>query len=369
MGHPCFRTCVKFFLVNKLIFLKNDPLITFADMATEQERLTGLYKDVTDCIPVLLEDNEGLPVSDIYAPLLIEEDLDAMKRTRRPDEPSGSKLLDSVGNVFYVCDRDLDGGEILSTRILIKGEAGSGKSVFCLKLVESWCQLRQSVNHELMCEKHSKLIRRPNKLQRLLNRLIVRITRRRQGSFEKHSELFCQLEKDHELPKLCSESYGSRLPEIPCTQCEMKRCISQFDLLYYVALRDATEGKTSVLDLVCDAVCNKRQNVIDRTKHLLDSKNIRCLIVLDGVDEWQNPLEFTGLPTSDGLSDNCVLLWTMRPWKLVHLQLTPKHDDHIVTVSGLSPYSVAKVIENILVRFYGLNGEELKSRFWHTVKK
>ena len=338
-------------------------------METEQERLTGLYKDVTDCIPVLLEDNEGLPVSEIYAPLLIEEDLDAMKRTRRPDEPSGSKSLDSVGNVFYVHDRDFDGGEKLSTRILIKGEAGSGKSVFCLKLVESWCQLKQSVNHELMCEKHSKLIRRPNKLQRLLNRLIVRITRRRQGSFEKHSELFCQLEKDDELPELCSESYGSRLPEIPCTQCEMKRCISQFDLLYYVALRDATEGKTSVLDLVCDAVCNKRQNVINRTKCLLDSKNIRCLIVLDGVDEWQNPPGFNGLPKSDGLSDNCVLLWTMRPWKLVHLQLTPKHDDHIVTVSGLSPYSVAKVIENILIRFYGLNGEELKSRFLAYCKK
>ena len=100
-----------------------------------------------------------------------------------------------------------------------------------------------------------------------------------------------------------------------------------------------------------------------KTKRLLDNDNIRCLIVLDGVDEWQNPPWFTGLPTSDGLSMKCVLLCTMRPWKLVHLQLKPKHDDHIVTVSGLSPCSVAKLIENILVRFYGLNGEELKSRF------
>ena len=143
----------------------------------------------------------------------------------------------------------------------------------------------------------------------------------------------------------------------------MKQCLTQFDLFYYVPLRDATEGKTSVVDLVCDAVCNKRLDVIDRTKRLLGSDNIRCLIVLDGVDEWQNPPGFNGLPNSDGLSDNCVLLWTMRPWKLVHLQLKPKHDDHIVTVTGLSPCSVAKVIENILIRFYGLNGEELKSRF------
>ena len=301
-------------------------------MATEQKRLTRWYRDVTDCIPVLLEDHEGLKVSEIYAPLLIEEDRDAMKRTRRPDEPSGSKTLKSVQGVFYV--RDCEDGEKLSTRILIKGEAGSGKSVLCLKLVESWCQLKQSVKREHVCEKHSELIR--------------------------------QLEKDKDLPDLLDQmrsGWSSCLPDIPCTTCEIEQCLSQFDLLYYVPLRDATEGKTSVLDLLCDALCKKRQNVIARTKRLLDNDNIRCLIVLDGVDEWPNPPGFNGLPNSDGLSDNCVLLWTMRPWKLVHLQLTPKHDDHIVTVSGLSQYSVAKVIENILIRFYGLSGEELKSKF------
>ena len=255
-----------------------------------------------------------------------------MKRTRRPDEPSGSKTLDSVQDVFYVRDRDR--GEKLSTRIMIKGEAGSGKSVFCLKLVENWCQLTRSGKREHVCEKHSKLIR--------------------------------QLEKDKDLPELLDQMRSGNpgcLPDIPCTACEMEQCLSQFDLLYYVPLRDATNGKTSVLDLVCDSVCNKRQRFIARTKRLLDSDNIRCLIVLDGVDEWPNPPGFTGLPTSDGLSMKCVLLWTMRPWKLVHLQLKPKHNDHIVTVSGLSPYSVAKVIENILIRFYGLKGEELKSRF------
>ena len=65
----------------------------------------------------------------------------------------------------------------------------------------------------------------------------------------------------------------------------------------------------------------------------------------------------------------CVLLWTMRPWKLVHLQLKPKHDDHIVTVSGLTPYSVAKVIEKILVGFYGLKGETNKTTFLEYCKK
>ena len=314
-------------------------------MATEGKRLTCLYKDVTDCIPVLLEDREGLPVSEIYAPLLIEEDLDELKRTRRPDEPSGSKTLDGVRNVFYV--RDRDGGEKLSRRILIKGEAGSGKSVFCLKLVESWFQLKQSIKRKHVCEKRSKLIRQ----------------------LQKAGKLPCHLYSDDSDDS--DDSYDSDRPsnKISCTTCEMKQCLTQFDLLYYVPLRDAVDGKISVLELVCDAVCNDRQNLIDRTKRLLSDDNVCCLIVLDGVDEWPNPPGFTELPNTRGLSDNCVLMWTMRPWKLVHLQLKPKHDDHIVTVSGLSPYSVVKIIENILIRFYGLNGEELESRLFAYCKK
>ena len=128
------------------MFIIPDNITIILDLAEEQEHLTELYEDATQCIPVLMENDEGLPLDEIYAPLLIEEDLDAMKRTRRPDEPSGSKILDSMQDVFYI-------GETLSTRILIKGEAGSGKSVFCLKLVENWSQLKQSPKLEHVCEK------------------------------------------------------------------------------------------------------------------------------------------------------------------------------------------------------------------------
>ena len=282
-------------------------------------------------------------------PLLIEEDLEAMKRTRRPDEPSGSKTLDSVQGVFYV-------GEKLSTRILIKGEAGSGKSVFCLKLVESWSQLKQSPKHEHVCEKHSELIKQLAKDQDLPELL---------HEFDYLEEY----EYDTDDSSDSSSSDDCDMRKIPCTTCKMKQCVLQFDLLYYVPLRDAAVGKTSVVDLICDAVCYECPEEIDRTKRLLSNKNVHCLIVLDGVDEWPNPPWFTGLPTTNGLSIKCVLLWTMRPWKLVHLELKPKHDDHIVTVCGLSSYSVAKVIENILVKFYGLNGITLKSTFLAFCKK
>ena len=219
--------------------------------------------------------------------------------------------------------------------------------------MESWCQLKQPIKSEHVCEKHSELMHQPEKEDDLPELL------------EAHQD------DDSDGYSVDSDGYSGDFDDsdvLPDT-CEMKRCLSQFDLLYYVPLRDATEGKTSVLDLVCDAVCNKRQSYIARTKRLLDRDDICCLIILDGVDEWPNPPGFNGLPKSDGLSDDCVLMWTMRPWKLVHLQLKPKHDDHIITVSGLSQFSVAIVIKTILIRFYGLNGVTLKSKFLAYYKK
>ena len=295
----------------------------------QQEHLSILYKDATHCIPVLLEDREGLPINEIYAPLLIEEDLEAMKRTRRPDEPGGRKTLKNLHGMFRAEDK-------LSTRIFIKGEAGSGKSVFCLKIVESWSQLKQSSKHEHVCEKESDLI--------------------------------TQLKKDGELPRLLQGLRFQRTA-MPCTTCELQQCLSEFDFLYYVPLRDTIEGKTSVVDLVCDAVCNGQQVLIDRTKQVLSDDNVRCLIILDGLDEWPTPAGFSGLPSTFGLSMKCVLLSTMRPWKLVNLRLAPKENDRIINICGLSSYSVSKVIENILLRFYGIKGEKLKLQFLEYCEK
>ena len=344
----------------------------FAGLAEEQEYLTSIYENATQCIPVLLSNEDVLTLSEIYAPLLIEEDLDAMKRTRRPDEPSGSRTIQSLWEVFQSKDK-------LSTRIFIKGEAGSGKSVFCLKLVESWCQMKQCLKHGHSCEQHSPLIRQ---LAREFNvpELLTDLKYKKKEYKLKCDDSGDSDNSDTPLDKCADDSKDSvnsddsrdsdtSLVEVPCSTCDMQRCLSDFDLLYYVPLRDATLGKTSVVDLICDVVCNECQDEIDRTKRLLSSQKVRCLILLDGLDEWVPPAEFTGLPVTRGLSIKCTLLLTMRPWKLVHLQLKPKIDDRIVTVCGLSSYSVAKLIESILVKFYGIKGETLKSKFLEYCKK
>ena len=257
-------------------------------------------------------------LSEIYAPISIEEDLEAKKRTRRADEPSGARKLESVQKVFYTGNKN-------SSRIFVKGEAGSGKSVFCLKLMESWSQLKQCPKEEHECEEESQFLKE---------------------AFEKMDRLAILETK------------------VKCTTCDMQQYLSQFDLLYYVSLRDATERTESVVDLICDAVCNGCQDSIERTKRLISSQKIRSLVLLDGLDEWLPPPGFTGFPNIRGVNrSKCVLLSTMRPWKLAQLQLTPKLNDQIITVSGLSSYSVAKVIENVLVNFYGLEEDVLMTKF------
>ena len=103
------------------------------------------YKDITESVDVLpFGDSAGVPIQDIFVPLLMEEDLATKERLHRPDVPRG-KTIEHIKDLFYVGDKTAD-------RIFIKGEAGSGKTLFSIKLLDAWCQTKQSntgVNDEL----------------------------------------------------------------------------------------------------------------------------------------------------------------------------------------------------------------------------
>ena len=97
-----------------------------------------MYTDVTKSVDVLpfKDHSVGLPIANIFAPLLMEEDLKSKERMPIPDK-SGGKELKSLQEMFYAADKP-------AKRIFMKGEAGCGKTFFCLKLLDTWCQVKQS---------------------------------------------------------------------------------------------------------------------------------------------------------------------------------------------------------------------------------
>ena len=110
----------------------------FKALIQAQTELIKMYTDVTKSVDVLpFKDNSaGLPIANIFAPLLMEEDLKSKERMPNPDN-QGGKELKSLQEMFYAADQP-------AKRIFMKGEAGCGKTFFCLKLLDTWCQVKQS---------------------------------------------------------------------------------------------------------------------------------------------------------------------------------------------------------------------------------
>ena len=316
-------------IINKLCsmtykyILNNHINIRFLDIAAIQAHMSQQYEGAMRCVQVMpLDEEEGLPLPQIYGPVLVEEDLTALKKTRRPDEATGNKTLNNITEIFYVNNK-------LARRIFLKGEAGHGKTVFCLKLIDTWSGSLKS---------------------RIVTCLSSRIF------FSKAQEQKC-----------CKSEEQSR------DDVELQSSLSLFDMVFYVPLRHAKQGMSSVGDLVCDSIsgCDIRskQNI----KKMLGEGSIPCLVILDGLEEWRAPdtCRFRGFPDSDGLV-NCTLLCTMRPWRMVNLQLRLDASfDKVVQILGLKNDSIETVISNVLVNFYGfdISSDLYKEKFSRLCKK
>ena len=294
-------------------------------MKTIQNILIKQYEAATRCIPVMpLEDDEGVSLPEIYGSVLVEEDVKAMKKTRRPDGRSDNKTLDSIKDMFYI-----ENG--LAKRIFLKGEAGHGKTVLCLKLIESWSNLKHLDNFK----------------------------ESRDSVHEKTSD------SSHAVHNTAISKSSRRLTD---EDKDIQSCLSEFNFVFFVPLRNAKHGTSSIVDLVCDNVSGD-ENTKQKIKKILENGNITCMVILDGLDEWRAPdtCRVQGIPDSDGLV-NCVVLYTMRPWRLVNLRLGLDGScDKVVQIIGLKHDSIETVIRNVLINFYGM--QRNSDVFWMVQQK
>ena len=334
------------------------------------------FDGATRCVQVMPLDEEGLPLPEIYGSVLVEEDLTAMKKTRRPDEPSGRKTLESINEMFHVKDK-------LAKRIFLRGEAGHGKTVLCLKILESWSETKKSMRDAAVeidskeGDKQSKRTQGDGSERGTDERLGGTGGSKASSSHQTNLELAStehHKSKDSQscFPSSASSSSSSSANDDDAADVneekELQSSLSKFDLVFYVPLRHAKQS-TSIVDLVCDSVSECDQNTKEKIKELLGNASIPCLVILDGLDEWRAPetCRMRGFPDKDGMV-NCALLCSMRPWRMVNLQLGLDNTcDKVVEILGLKGKSVKRVISNVLVYFFGLETTTLsyKQKFKH----
>ena len=332
-----------------------------------QIRLIEEYEG-TDIQVMPVDEDEGrLPLTKMYGPVLLKENLTAVRKTSRSDELSGSKTLESVSDLFYVQDK-------LARRIILQGEAGYGKTVFCLKVLDCWSKAKLlsrasegetgggSVETRHISEQTEGA--QGSESERISGKKLTTLAQHKRNALQSSLSTDDDDDDDDDDDAEEEEEEEDR---------ELLTCLSLFDLVFYVPLRHAKHGTSSIVDLVIESISDCEQETEHKIKQMLRDGKIKSLVILDGLDEWRAPdtCRIQGFPDSDGLV-NFSLLCTMRPWRMVSLRLGLKSKcDKVVQILGLKSSSIKTIIRKVLVNFYGLelSTPRYKEKFSYFYKK
>lgn len=180
-------------------------------------------------------------------------------------------------------------GKQLQKNVYIQGEPGMGKSVFATKLTLDWC--------DSICPKQTK------------EENITENTTFATDSANRHfadTEMLCQ-----------------------------------FSFLFLVSLRDCYE-KCDIEVIIQDAIFSELNETEQYTETFLKKvlSKERCLIILDGLDEWTHPKNSScrrkplAVPHRR-TGNHCTFITLTRPWKLAVLPLEDINIEQLFDIAGV----------------------------------
>ena len=120
--------------------------------------------------------------------------------------------------------------------IFLKGEAGVGKSTWCMQLLYAWVKAHD-------------------------------------GNFE---------------PKTYTSDYSDHTGQ------DLEETMSQFEYLFIVPLR-YVKGKTSIKDVIFSSLLERLSNLKGTVRSIIENCSDKVLILLDGIDEYTENLSYDGL--------------------------------------------------------------------------
>ncbi|XP_052786396.1 uncharacterized protein LOC128221832 isoform X2 [Mya arenaria] len=159
--------------------------------------------------------------------------------------------------------------------------------------------------------------------------------------------------------------------------CEM---LSQFEFVFYVILREA-KNECNITNMILKYIIARSSLELESERILLKDilETNTCLLLLDGLDEWQHPEKCTlseKTPHVDTSWKNCTLCITTRPYKLAELKIDcSKIGKHVILKGVVNP---DKLVEKLVSRLNTIHGTtQLKDqcitdikqkRMWHFSK-
>ncbi|XP_060586998.1 uncharacterized protein LOC132742571 [Ruditapes philippinarum] len=130
--------------------------------------------------------------------------------------------------------------------------------------------------------------------------------------------------------------------------------IKNFDFLFFISLRD-TFQEVSIEEMIIKQIFFHKPKLAACFNRVIDRIPEKCLVILDGLDEWTppkplptHPTVTRGLPLSSVYGKYSKLLTTRR-WKYESLNPNIKEGDSEIRITGLGKKSSEKLIENMLV--------------------
>ncbi|KAH3771055.1 hypothetical protein DPMN_172355 [Dreissena polymorpha] len=186
----------------------------------------------------------------------------------------------------------------VNPRIFLQGEAGSGKSTFLAKLALDWCE-----------------------------------------GFHSSS---------------ASDNSAHIFADLDALQC--------YEFVFHITLRNSVnqcDVYTMIKEQIIDSIYSPkdREKAYELVSEIM--KHQRCLVLLDGLDEWTGPGDRHNLPTLVVNHNKCVMLITTRPWKLAEDKVRHSDIDALFQLEGIKkPLELSKIILSRLV-----DKEELEIKY------
>ncbi|XP_052275815.1 uncharacterized protein LOC127875047 [Dreissena polymorpha] len=253
-----------------------------------------------------LHDGVHARVDDIYMPpklQLMEKVKGAFKKT--------DTTITKYNNVL------LKDGEY-NRKMFIQGEAGSGKSTFLAILVRDWCCINSKASRKQTDEAGSG----KSTFLAILVRNWCCITSQAYGK-----------QKDETY----TADANARLR--PSDVFEDLTTLKVYTFVFHVTLRDSV-NELNILEMlkkqIIDSIYgdkDRRENAYRLLNEIMERE--RCLVLLDGLDEWTCN-EGRSLPVLAASHSQCDVLITTRPWKLTEAMIPDAKIDILLQLEGVN---------------------------------